>query len=322
MTRSSSTTTAIGCGSSSYRELAEAARAARRGWPRRESGPTTKSSSGPRTAPEWIVAFWGCLLARAVVVPGRLSRVRAICCSASRASVGAAAILVGAEVGMPSAESAPVWPLSGHRAADRACSRPPALEPSTPPTWARPGPAFPRGDHLHVGRDGRSEGRDDHPPQRAREHRAHRAGDREVPPVRAPVPSAALPEPAAAQPHVRPVDGDLRAADAPRARSSSRTATARPKSCARSSRGGCRCWSASRRCSTSFASTSSACRRSRPGPIGSPAGTGPGAGGTIATRTGCSAGSSGASSAAPRRSIRISRRSGASSACSSCRATA
>ena len=75
-----------------------------------------------------------------------------------------------------------------------------------------------RRNHLHVGRDRGAQGRRHHPPERAREHRAGRTGDPEVPKVGTALLSAAVPEPAAAQPHVRPGDGDLHSADAARRR--------------------------------------------------------------------------------------------------------
>ena len=126
--------------------------------------------------PEWIVAFWGCLLAGIVVVPidyraspDFLARVaassrRSSCWSArtSRRSTGSA--------GRGNSRR-PVWQLhdldwrDGHAAAraDRTRRR--------------------RGDHLHVGRDRRAQGRRHHAPQRPREHRPGRARGPEVPEV-------------------------------------------------------------------------------------------------------------------------------------------
>ena len=153
-----------------------------------------------------------------------------------------------------------------------------------------------------------------------------RARDPEVPALRAARSPAALPEPAAAQPHVRPVDGDLHAADA---------AAARWSSCA-----GCNPHEIVRQIKTRRISVlvsvpkildvlreHVALAERRPAPAPSPdppcrRSTGGGAGGATATCTACSAGSSGASSSAPRRSIRSSRSSGANSASSSSRATA
>ena len=140
--------------------------------------------------------------------------------------------------------------------------------------------------------------------------------------VRPAVSSDSVPESASAQPHVRPVDGDLRAADARgHRRLLARLQPGRdhpsdqiaPRVGARVRAKGAR------------RPARSHVERVVPhtaGPDRWRASTGPGAGGTTATCIGCSAGSSGASSAARHRSILSSRRSGASSASSSCRATA
>ena len=105
-------------------------------------------------------------------------------------------------------------------------------------------------DHLHVGRDGRAEGRRAHAPEHPGEHGAHRAGSAQVPEVRQAVLPAALPQPAAAQPHVRPGDGHLHPADAAGhdgVRPQPQPARHRPADPRRgASRCSCRC----RRCST------------------------------------------------------------------------
>ena len=112
-----------------------------------------------------------------------------------------------------------------------------------------------RRDHLHLGRDRRSQGRGHHPPQRARQHRAGRARDREVPPLHAAVPADPLPQPAAAQPHVRAGDGDLHPADAAGRGGLHAQLRTRTTSSGRSSRGASRCWCACRRSSRCCAST-------------------------------------------------------------------
>ena len=93
-----------------YRQLAEAARAfaGRLGGDGVGSGDKVVVWSENRA--EWLIAFWGCLLAGAVVVPvdyrasaELLQRVAAI--------VAAKVILVGSEVRLPAAGSVPIWEL-------------------------------------------------------------------------------------------------------------------------------------------------------------------------------------------------------------------
>ena len=131
--------------------------------------------------------------------------------------VRAKAILVGDEVKVHRAADTPVWNLEELETGPRPGLRPQSARASQA-RGQEPAPdrLLPRRDHLHLGRDRRSERRDDHASQHPRERHADRARDREVPEVREAVPSDSVPEPAAAQPHVRPVDGDVRAADAPR----------------------------------------------------------------------------------------------------------
>ena len=160
--------------------------------------------------PEWIVAFWGCLLNATILVPidyrasgAFLSRVADI--------VDARALLVGDVVDRATIDDGATG-LEPDGAAARSAStrRPPHA--AAPRHHRRRH----RRNHLHVGRHRRSQGRRHHAPQHPGQHRADRARDGEVPPLHAAVPADPVPEPAAPQPHVRPGDGDLRAADAAR----------------------------------------------------------------------------------------------------------
>ena len=223
----------------------------------RASSPDDKVVIWSENRAEWVVALWGCLLAGVVLVP--------VDYRASADLLTRIAQIVQAKVGARRRRGASCRPrrrpaTSGSCRRHRlmASRRTPAHGPAPgDPRTSEPGHDA-RRDHLHVRRDGRSQGRHDHASQHPREHHPDRAGDREVPQVHAAVPSDSVPESAAAQPHVRPVDGDVRAADAVAAPSSSRTATARPRSSGRSSRAASRCSCACRRCSTCCASTSSA----------------------------------------------------------------
>ena len=174
-------------------------------------------------------------------------------------------------------------------------------------------------DHLHVGRHRRSQGRRRSPIGTCSRTSSPSSARCEVPQVRAAVPPDPVPEPAAAQPHVRPVDGDVRAADARAAPSSFRTATTRPRSCGRSRRGGSRCWL---RAEVLDVLREHILRRFA-------AAAEPPAGKALRWRWWRYRGvhrlfgwKFWASSSAPRRSIRNSKRSGASWASWSCRATA
>ena len=126
--------------------------------------------------PEWIVAFWGCLLGGVVVVPVDyraspefLARVagswRQSSCSSARTCHRSHL-----------AERRAVWKLHELDWETDAL----AATPPRPPR--RPGPADQprrrRRDHLHVGRDGRAQGRRHHAPQRPGEHRAGRTRGR------------------------------------------------------------------------------------------------------------------------------------------------
>ena len=161
--------------------------------------------------PEWIAAFWGCLLARAVVVPLDV-RTSADLLARVADRVRARIVVVGDEA--PAVAPAPGtvhWRLAGlfAPAADAAAGPPP---PATPPAA---GGDLAR-DHLHLRRDRRPEGRRDHPREPAGEHRAGGARGAEVREVRPALLPAAVPEPPPAQPPLRPGDGHLRPADAGR----------------------------------------------------------------------------------------------------------
>ncbi len=170
--------------------------------------------------PEWIVAFWGCLLEGVVLVP---IDYRTSCTPSSRASpISSTPAPFSSVTSSTARRSLAARSRSGRC---RNCGARPQ-----PPQ--RRGPAARRAnairddadgrrhrrDHLHVGRDRRTEGRRHH----ARNILANivpiekRGG--EVPALREAVPADPLPQPAAAQPHVRPGDGDVRSADAARAR--------------------------------------------------------------------------------------------------------
>ncbi len=122
--------------------------------------------------PEWIVAFWGCLLGGVVVVPidyraspDFLARVARI--------VAAKLVLVGQDV--PPLRA----PLDGAglEAARARLARRASRLPIDDHARRR------RRDHLHLRRDGRAERRRHHAPERAGEHRAGRARGAEVPQV-------------------------------------------------------------------------------------------------------------------------------------------
>ena len=127
--------------------------------------------------PEWIVAFWGCLLGGIVVVP--------IDYRASPDFLARVAAIVAREAG-------PGRPGRARRS--RAPVRRAGLEAARArlAQWTRLRACSPdvvdrarrrRRDHLHVGRDRRAEGRRHHAPQRAGEHRPGRARGPEVPEV-------------------------------------------------------------------------------------------------------------------------------------------
>ena len=168
--------------------------------------------------PEWIACYWGCLLSGIIVVPidyrssaEFVARVRALVDARARARRRGRARTAAAGHAFQH-----VWPFAdvdwraeGLRA--EAAMAEPGPMPDVPDLARRR-----HSDHLHVGRDGRTERRRHPPPQRAGQHRAGRARGHEVPRVRAAVSSAALPQPAAAQPHVRAVDGHEHPADGAR----------------------------------------------------------------------------------------------------------
>ncbi len=109
------------------------------------------------------------------------------------------------------------------RAGRRGAGRVPRLDPGWrvmagrwPGARRSRGPRRPGRDHLHLGRDRRSEGRRAHPPEHPRQHQPDRRRDRQVPEDRPPVFPASGPEPAPAEPHVRPDHGRLHSAAAAR----------------------------------------------------------------------------------------------------------
>ena len=198
--------------------------------------------------PEWIVAFWGCLLNGDRRRADRLPRVAGLSrprrtdrAGQARASSGRTA--AGRQT--PPARRRGSCTSSNGRRSSRPRARP----------RGRHRARRRRRDHLHLGRDRRAQGRRDHPPQRPGEHRARRAGGPEVPQVGAAVLPAALPEPAAAQPHVRAGDGDVHSADAAGRRRFHARLQPGATSSRRSGAAASRCWCRCRRFSTCCAST-------------------------------------------------------------------
>ena len=115
---------------------------------------------------EWIVAFWGCLLARAVAVPidlrsspdlaGRVARI-----------VSARLVVAGENIRLPPLDGIAAWKLEELLAGGVGLDHPPPETPlpRTPPAPARttarridPGGGRPCRDHLHVRRHGRAQG--------------------------------------------------------------------------------------------------------------------------------------------------------------------
>src|SRR5579862_832041 len=96
---------------STYREVAEAARRFSVRLTNAGIAPGEKVVIWSENRTEWVIAFWGCLLAQVVIVPvdyrasaDLLLRIAAI--------VTAKAILIGAEVELPSAGGIPIWRLA------------------------------------------------------------------------------------------------------------------------------------------------------------------------------------------------------------------
>ena len=310
---SSSTTTGSAAARYTYAEVgarrARLCRAPARARPRAKA---TKLSSGARTARNGSSRSGAACCAASSSCRSTTAR-RPIFSRASRASSTAQLVLIGQDVPPIAAPiDAPVWKLHEIDWRDDA---------STPPRRSRCRHARRRRrDHLHVGRDGRAEGRRHHASQRAGEHRAGRARGPEVPQVGHAVLPAPLPEPAAAQPHVRPGDGDVHPADAAGHRGVH--ARLQPGRDRRADQDAADSVLVSvpkildvLRDHVAAASRRTA--RERPGRrarrealVAVPRAS-----------IGCSASSSGRSSSAPRRSSRSSRRSGASSGSSSSRAT-
>ena len=149
----------------SYRDLADASRrfAAKIG--RAGIRANDKVVIWSENRGEWLIALWGSLLAGVVVVPVDY-RASAELLRRITEIVGAKVVLVGTEVHAPEGLPAPVWPLTEARPLARSSGH-----------GASGGHRVrdPRRDHLHERRDRRSERRDDHAPQRAREHHPDRA---------------------------------------------------------------------------------------------------------------------------------------------------
>jgi len=95
----------------SYRSLASASRAFAGRLSDAGIGPDAKVIIWSENCPEWLVALWGCLLMRVVVVPVDF-RASADLVRRIAEVVQAKAVLVGAEVPALSGVAAPVWPLA------------------------------------------------------------------------------------------------------------------------------------------------------------------------------------------------------------------
>ncbi len=94
-----------------YRELADAARAFAARLAAEGIGPDDKLVIWSENRAEWLVALWGCLLARVVVVPVDF-RASADLVARISAIVQAKAIAIGNEVSPPAGVTAPVWHLT------------------------------------------------------------------------------------------------------------------------------------------------------------------------------------------------------------------
>jgi len=109
--------------------------------------------------PEWIVAFWGCLLGGVIVVPVDY-RVSADFLARITLRVAARLILIGEDVpATPATLDVPVWRLHELDWRD-----------GTPPSVAIDRDDI--ADIVFTSGDRRAEGRGDHPPKRDGEHRA------------------------------------------------------------------------------------------------------------------------------------------------------
>ena len=158
--------------------------------------------------PEWIVGVLGLRAARRRRGARSTTARRATSSCASRAIVEARLVLVGEDVQAPAWPAGlDVWPLAE------------LLRDAAGPDTRQPPPvALTRDDVAEIIF---TSGATAEPKGVVITHRNILANivpieqrGQEVPEVGAAVLPAAVPEPAAAQPHVRPVDGDLRAADA------------------------------------------------------------------------------------------------------------
>ena len=93
-----------------YRELADASRAFAASLAARGIGPDDKVVIWSENRPEWLVALWGCLLARVVLVPVDY-RASAVLVTRISQIVEAKAVLVGTEVEPPQTLTGSVWQL-------------------------------------------------------------------------------------------------------------------------------------------------------------------------------------------------------------------
>jgi long-chain acyl-CoA synthetase len=93
-----------------YRELADASRAFAASLSARGIGPDDKVVIWSENRPEWLVALWGCLLARVVLVPVDYRASADLVMRISQI-VEAKAVLVGAEVEPPATLTGSVWQL-------------------------------------------------------------------------------------------------------------------------------------------------------------------------------------------------------------------
>jgi long-subunit acyl-CoA synthetase (AMP-forming) len=194
-----------------YREMGVAAHTFAAALASRGIGADDKVVVWSENRPEWVVAMWGTLLTRAVLVPVDF-RASAELVNKIASIVDAKLILVGAEVDAGAVRGSTVERIDSFPTAnpDPGFRNAPKAGNAEPGTLAE--------IIFTSGATAEPKGVTNHPPQRARQHRPHRGRGEEVPEVHAAVPADPVPESAADEPHVRPVHGHVHSADAGRYR--------------------------------------------------------------------------------------------------------
>jgi len=177
--------------------------------------------------PEWIAAFWGCLLRGVVVVPIDYRSSPDFLLRVSRI-VSAKLVLVGQDVpplhaapGTSDSLAAPVWALHEIEWPEAVGGRQSAVsgqQSAVGPSRDQHHQRRHRRNHLHLGCDGRTQRRRHHAPKCAGEHRPGRARGAEISQMEPAVRADPVSESSAAQPHVRAGHGHVRPADAGRRR--------------------------------------------------------------------------------------------------------